>query len=192
VAQGERGRRKVGEMPGQQGITREEIRSDLMLGVDLDYLDTVVGKRVPSLGIPIFRTIPYSPAPGATDKYQSLRKWYRHNIEAYAEVVIIHRSDLQRSLAKAHPDAVDYLTVEGEEERARHEGWNEPGNEAIEIENWVFPANALNHATVSLDFTFENIKVTVSKNFGPIAEVYYFVNRKERQIFYSHRVRLKK
>jgi hypothetical protein len=178
-------------MLGTDGITREERRNDLLLGVDLDYMDTLVGKRAPMLGIPLFRTQEYSPPPDTSDTYHGLRKWYRTNLEKYSGLFIIHHNDLQRSLSKAQPDAIDYLITEDESERSKHEGWQEPENEAIEIENWIFPANAVNRATVSLDFNFENIKVTVHKNSTPIAEIYYFVNRKERTIFYSNQKKLK-
>jgi len=178
-------------MPGTDGITREEQHNDLLLGVDLDYLDTLVGKRAPLLGIPVFRTQRYSPPPGSIDNYHGLRQWYRNNIEKYNGVFIIHRNDLQHSLSKAQTDAVDYLVTEDDAEREKHEGWNEPENEALEIEHWIFPANALNHATVALDFNFENIKVTVIKNSNPVAEIYYFVNQRERALFYSNRKKLK-
>jgi hypothetical protein len=178
-------------MPGTDGITREELHNDLLLKVDLDYMDTLIGKRAPLLGIPIFRTQQYSPPPDSTDTYHGLRKWYRTNIEKYNGAFIIHRNDLQRSLGKAQPDAVDYLVIDDEAERAKHTGWSEPENEAIEIEQWIFPANAINHATVSLDFIFENIMVTVIKNSRPLNQIYYFVNRKERMIYYSHHEKIK-
>ena len=176
---------------GTDGITRDEERNDLLLGVDLDYMDTLIGKRAPLLGIPIFRMQHYSPPPDVQDTYHGLRKWYRTNLEKYSGLFIIHRNDLHHSLGKAQPDAVDYLVTEDQAQRAAHEAWKEPENEAIEIENWVFPANAVNHATVALDFRFENIMVTVNKNNRPVAQVYYFVDQKQRAIFYSHHQKLK-
>jgi hypothetical protein len=178
-------------MLGTDGITREEQHNNLLLGVDLDYMDTLIGKRAPMLGIPLFRTQEYSPPPDTADTYHGLRRWYRTNLEKYSGLFIIHHSDLQRSLSKAQPDAIEYLIIEDEEERNKHEGWKEPENEAVEIEQWIFPANAVNRATVSLDFNFENIKVTIYKNSITVAEIYYFVNQKERAIFYSNLKKLK-
>ena len=178
-------------MSGTDGITREEQRNDLFLGVDLDYMDTLVGKRAPLLGIPIFRMQQYSPPSDIQDTYHGLRRWYRTNLEKYSGLFIIHHNDLQHSLSKAQPDAVDYLVTEGEDQRAAHESWKEPENEAIEIEHWIFPANAVNHATVALDFIFENIMVTVNKSDHPVAQIYYFVDKKQRAIFYSHHQKLK-
>ena len=176
---------------GTDGITREEKRNDLLLGVDLDYMDTLIGKRAPMLGIPIFRIQQYSPPPDSVDTYHGLRRWYRTNLEKYSGVFILNHIDLQHSLSKAQPDAIEYLTIEDEAERAQHEGWNEPENEAIEIEQWIFPANAVNRAIVALDFNFDNIQVTAYKNSIPVAEIYYFVNQKERTLFYSNLKKLK-
>ena len=70
-------------------------------------------------------------------------------------------------------------------ERKNHEGWQEPDNEAVEIRQWIFPANAINMAKVTSDFIFENIKISVIKTDKLIGEVYYFVKPVEREIYYS-------
>jgi len=171
---------------GNDLITREERQIDLLLGVDLDFAETQIGKRVLYLGIPIFKTHPYSPPPGPTDKYEGLRKWYRRNIETSSGIFIVHRIDLQRSLAKAQPDAVDYLVTENENERAKHEGWLEPGNEAVEIENWILPAGAIDKALLETDFRFKNIEVTLYKGGVAIEELMYFVPPKERTLYFSY------
>lgn len=168
-------------------VTREERHLDLLLGVDLDYAETQIGKRVIYLGIPIFKTHPYMPAPGPTDKYEAVRRWFRQNIQVSGGIFIVHRKDLQHSLAKAQPDAVDYLITEDETERAKHEGWLEPGNEAVEIAGWILPTEAVTGALVTTDFRFENIHVTLNKNGSPIEQVFYFIKPKERTLYYSHR-----
>jgi hypothetical protein len=169
----------------QEGITRKEHHNNLILGVDLDFAETQIGRRVLYLGIPIFKSLPYAPPPGPTDKYEGLRKWYRKNIEGPGGMFIVHRRDLQHSLNNAQPDAVDYLVVEDEVERDKHPGWLEPSNEAIEIEHWILPAAAVDKAVVATDFIFENIKVIISKSDIPIDEVNYFVTPMERTLYYS-------
>jgi hypothetical protein len=170
----------------REGISREEIHRDLILRVDLDYADTQIGKRALPLGIPIYRTALYTPSLGLSDKYEALRKWYRKNLETYSDLIIIHRRDLQHSLSKAQPDSVDYLTIENEAEREKHEGWSELENEAIEVAQWIFPANAINRAVAAPDFIFENIKVVVLKEGVVINEIYYFLKPGEHALFYSH------
>ncbi|MBN1689386.1 MAG: hypothetical protein JW901_00015 [Dehalococcoidia bacterium] len=166
-------------------ITREERGKILLLEVDLDYAETLIGRRVIYLGIPIFKTQPYSPPPGQTDEYQAIRRWYRQNIQVSGGIFIVHRKDLQRSLSKAQPDAVDYLVIQKEEDRAKHEGWSEPGNEAIEILHWILPTHAVNKALVTTDFIFQNIIVTIQKNAAPLVEIRYFVTPRERTLYYS-------
>jgi hypothetical protein len=173
-------------------ISRKEHNQDLFLGVDLDFAQTLIGKRVIYLGIPIFKVRPYSPPPGPRDEYQGLRKWYRHNIENPEGVFIVHRRDLQRSLAKAQPDAVDYLVTEDEVERDKHPNWLEPGNEALEIDQWILPASAIDNALVATDFRFERIQITVIRNGREIDYVYYSVSRQERTLYYSHHGKQKK
>jgi len=173
-------------------ITRKELHHDLLLGVDLDYAETLIGKRVIYLGIPIFRILQYAPPPGPTDKYEGLRKWYRNNLQNPAGMFMLHRRDLQHSLAKAQPDAIDYLVTEDEAERDKHEGWLEPCNEAIEIDQWIVPASAVDKAIVESDFLFENIKVTYVKNDRAIEEVYYFITPNDRTLYYSSHGKPKK
>jgi hypothetical protein len=173
-------------------ISRKEHNHDLFLGVDLDFAKTLVGKRVIYLGIPIFKIRPYAPPPGSRDTYQGLRKWYRNNIENPGGMFILHRRDLQRSLAKAQPDAIDYLVTEDEMERDKHQNWLEPGNEALEIDQWILPASAIDNALVATDFLFERIKITIIKSGVEIDEVYYSISRKERTLYYSHHRRQKK
>ena len=169
-----------------EGIIRKQRNRDLILEVDLDYADRHIGKKALYLGIPIFKMHSYSPTAGFSDKYQGVRKWYRNNIDTYGGIIIFHRSDLLRYLSKAQPDAVDYLVTEDEADRNNHEGWQEPDNEAVEIRQWIFPANAINMAKVTSDFIFENIKISVIKTDKLIGEVYYFVKPVEREIYYSH------
>jgi hypothetical protein len=173
-------------------ISRKEHNRDLFLGVDLNFAQTLIGKRVIYLGIPIFKIRPYSPPPGPRDEYQGLRKWYRDNIENPGGIFILHRRDLQRSLAKAQPDAVDYLVTEDEVERDRHQNWLEPGNEALEIDQWILPASAIDNALVATDFRFERIQITVIKSGIEIDDVYYSVSPKERTLYYSHHRKQKK
>jgi hypothetical protein len=158
----------------------------MVLSVELEAAERLIGIRAHYLGIPIYEVSPYSPPRGPTDGYEGLRKWYRNNIESMGGVCILHRSDLQRSLAKAQPDALEYLVTEDASERAKHEGWLEPGNEAIEIEQWIFPANAVTNSIVASDFNYEIIIVSVIKDGREIDRVYYFVKRKERLLTYSH------
>ena len=105
---------------------------------------------------------------------------------------IVNRRDLQRSLANAQPDAVDYLVTEYEEVRDKHAGWLEPVNEAIEIEQWILPASAIDKAIVDTDFNFETIKVTLVKGDHEIEEVNYFITPKEHTLYYSDHGKPKK
>ncbi|MBN1374768.1 MAG: hypothetical protein JXA01_01295 [Dehalococcoidia bacterium] len=166
-------------------ITRDERGNNLLLGVDLDFAETLIGKRVIYLGIPIFKTLPYAPPPGPTDQYQAVRKWFRQNIQVSGGIFIVHRKDLQRSLSKAQSDAVDYLVTQKEDDRTKHEGWSEPGNEAIEILHWILPTAAVNKAIVTTDFMFHNIVVTIIKNAAPIVEVRYYVTPRDRTLYFS-------
>lgn|GEM_PF-2910065 len=177
---------------GTGAISRREHHEKLFIGVDLDFAETLIGKRVLYLGIPIFKTLPYAPPPGPTDKYEGLRKWYRKNIEGPGGMFIVNRRDLQRSLANAQPDAVDYLVTEYEEVRDKHAGWLEPVNEAIEIEQWILPASAIDKAIVDTDFNFETIKVTLVKGDHEIEEVNYFITPKEHTLYYSDHGKPKK
>ncbi len=170
---------------GTEVITRREHHEKLFIGVDLDFAETLIGKRVLYLGIPIFKTQLYAPPPGPTDKYEGLRRWYRKNIGGPGGVFIVNRRDLKRSLANAQPDAVDYLVTEDEAEREKHPGWLEPGNEAIEIEQWILPASAIDKAVVDTDFNFETIKVTLIKGDHAIEEVNYFITPSDRTLYYS-------
>ena len=156
----------------------------LRLEIDLNYAQTIVGKRPVFLSIPILRMWPYSPAPGLADKYGPVRKWYRKSLQKVGGVFIVRRIDLERSLSKAAPDAVDYLVTWNEEERKKHEGWKEPGNEAVQIADWIFPANAVNMATVTPDFEYEKINVVVLKGGEAIAEVHYYVKPKEHTLYF--------
>lgn len=176
----------------KEAISRIERHRDLLLQVDLDFAETLVGKRVLYLGIPIFKMLPYVPPPGTTDKYEGLRKWYRHNLENPSGLFMVHRIDFQHSLSKAQPDALDYLVTEDEAEREKHEGWKEPGNEAIEIEQWIFPASAVDMATVATDFIFENIRVAVIKKEREIDEIYYLVTPNGHTLYYSQHRKSKK
>ena len=177
---------------GTEAITRREHHEKLFIGVDLDYAETLIGKRVLYLGISIFKIHPYAPPPGPTDKYEGLRKWYRKNLENPEGVFIVNRRDLQHSLGNAQPDAVDYLVTEDETERDKHAGWLEPCNEALEIEHWILPASAIDKAVVKTDFNFETIKITILKSGLAFHEINYFVTPKERTIYYSDHGKPKK
>jgi hypothetical protein len=158
----------------------------------LDIAAQLAGVRFHSIGIPILKMRGYTPPTGPTDGYAGVRKWYRKNIEDMGNVCLMHRSDVQRALAKAQADAVDYLVTEDAAERAKHKDWCEPDNEAIEIAQWLFPANAVNKAIVRHDFNFEIIIVSVTKNERELDRVYYFVNQQDFTITYSHHFRGKR
>jgi hypothetical protein len=175
-----------------EGIVRKKLDRNLVLEVDLDYAEQYAGKKALPLGIPIFQMSPYIPAPGLSDNYQSIRKWYRSNIDNYGGLIIFHRSDLTRFLSKAPADAVDYLVADDETERRNHEGWVDPINEAVEIRQWIFPANAINLATVTSDFNFENVRIAIFRSGKLVGEVYYSIKLDERKIFYSHSRQSKK
>jgi len=180
---------KLGVKLDQEIIPEKMPGRRIVLQAELDAAQQMVGIRAYYLGIPIYKMHEYVPPPGPTDGYEGLRKWYRNRIEDVGGVSILHRSDLQRSLAKAEVDALDYLVTEDEAERAKHEGWYEPGNEAIEIAQWIFPANAVNQAIVAHDFNYEIIIVSVTKHEKEFDRVYYFVKPKEHTITYSHHFR---
>lgn len=161
----------------------------IVLQAELDVAERLIGIRAHHISLPIYKVHKYIPPPGIADGYSGLRNWYRNGIEANGSLSILHTSDMQRSLLKAPADALDYLATEDEEERAKNEGWREPGNEAIYIAQWIFPANAINRAVIAQNFNYEIIIISVTKHQREFDRVYYFVNQKEHTITYSHHFR---
>jgi hypothetical protein len=165
----------------------------MVVPVDLDAPESLMGVRSHYTGIPIYTVHQYEAPPGPTDNYEAIRKWYRNNTQKLGGIYVLHKSDLEKTLAKApQADALDYLLVEDEAERAKHDGWREPGNEAIEIAHWIFPANAINKAILAHDFDYDIVIVSVRKSDKEIDRVYYFVDAHEHIIKYSHHFRGKR
>ncbi len=164
----------------------------IVVPAELEAAERLKGVRSHYIGIPIHSMFPYKPQPGPADGYEGVRRWYRRNIEDMGGLSIMHRSDMQRTLAKAQPDAVEYLVTEDDAARSNHPGWCEPNNEAIEIAQWIFPANAVNKAVVAKDFNFEIIIVSVKSNDKELDRVYYFVDLKDHTLTYSHHFRGKR
>lgn len=161
----------------------------IVLLAELDAAKEMMGLGSYYLGLPIYKMHEHVSPPDTRDEYGGLRNWYRKNIKAMGGVYTIHRSEMRLGLTWAKADAVEYLVTEDEEERAKHEGWREPGNEAIEIAHWIFPANAINEALVPSDFNYEIVIVSVRMHDKEIDRIYYFVKPHEHIITYSHHFR---
>jgi hypothetical protein len=159
---------------------------NLQLEIDLNYAEIHAGKGLFSIGIPVFKIWPYSQPQGHSDIYGPVRQWYRDKIEKFGNLFILRRTDLERYLAKAQSDAVDYLVIWNVNERKKHEGWHDHVHEAIQIDKWIFPANAVNMATLTTNWNYEKIKVVVNKDGEEIAEVHYFVKPNDHTMYFSH------
>ena len=161
----------------------------IVVPAELDVAERLKGIRTHYLGVPIYRMHHYSSPPGVQDEYKSVRLWYRKNVLDTGGLCIIHRDDAKVGLAGAPEDALPYLTVENDAERARHTQWKEPGNEAVEISQWLFPAHAVDQALIAQDFDYDIVIVRVMKDEKELDRVYYFVDAHEHRMTYSHHFR---
>lgn len=174
------------------GVIKEVMNgSELKITMDVDKANELfLGKKLLPLGIPIKATEYYIPYEKAFDGYEGTRNWYRKNIQNRG-VFAVHQNDIKDILSenKLFPrDSFDYLTVSGTERKPAWEG----SNEAVVVGGWVFPANALNHASVSKDTPYNGITINVVSKGNSLGNIQYRVQSEgspenpQKQIFYKN------
>jgi hypothetical protein len=135
--------------------------------IDLNSADP---EEVLDLEIPISGIKPFTQGFMAFDQYSKLPDWYSECLEANHGLVA-YSEEAMRQILEDRELAFEYLTAENLRFRQEH-AWN-PGNEAVLIGGWVFPAKAARRCA----FPVKNTKyeVFVTRGESAIAQLNYEV-----------------
>lgn len=166
------------EVQNSNPISKEEKNNELILNIDLDKADLLKNKQPLLLDIPIEDVTIYLPGLLPFDGYEGVRNWYRKNIIKSKQLFAVHISDLKNLLQASCNDAVKYL-VAPRNERCKNQVWGWL-NEAVLIDEWIFPAYALEKARVTEDFAYNKITMKLKRGGKDVGEVSYNIGSSKR------------